>query len=161
MLEHKVTIIRLFSRDTKNSLQISYRTMETLCHLLYQFLFLFFFCDVYAHDVYAVDDPAFQMGHERQYKQLCGLSRKFKRKQLHTQKMTSCPKCSITVKKTVWLACGWTLWSLRCFPTWEILWFYYTWNLTKSKRNPKVLGKTMFIELLLPFAFHPSPVSRN
>lgn len=83
-LEHKVTIISLFSRDTKNSRQISYHMMEILCHLVYQFLFLFFFCDVYAHDVYAVDDPAFQTGHERQYTQLCGLSKKFKGKQLHT-----------------------------------------------------------------------------
>jgi len=32
--------------------------------------------------------------------------------------------------RVVWLGRGWTRWSLRSFPTWEILWFYdlLTWT---------------------------------
>lgn len=50
--------------------------MEILGHPPYHFLFLFFFCGACAHDVYAVDGLAFQVGHELQYTQLCGLFKK-------------------------------------------------------------------------------------
>lgn len=102
MFKHRVTILSLFSRHKELLQQIYYHMMEILGHPLYQFLFLFFFCDACAHDVYAVDGPASQRGRELQYTQLCGLSRKFKRKQLN-KKIYLLPKFSIVVKKQgVW-----------------------------------------------------------
>lgn len=77
MFKHIVTTTSLFSRDAKELTPwISYHMMEILGHPLCQFLFLFFFCDACAHDVYAVDDLAFQRGRELQYIQLYGLVKK-------------------------------------------------------------------------------------